>query len=289
MNTQKSRIIGIDVGGTKILLQAFDEKMNLVEEEKVLTEVKKGQMGFTKQLISLIEVYFHPKIKSIGVALPGIIDKKTGVLLKAPHLPVKNLKIKKILSERFKRPVTVDNDGNAFLYAQSQRPILKKYKNLIAIMPGTGLGGAILVEGKMVYGKQGFAGELAHMVIRQEGRLRTFEQNTSGAFIGKIAQELGVKSKFTPYDLTKNSQEAKKVKKHIVQQLGIGLANLNLIFNPQAFVMGGSIYTNCLKDSKKEFQKIIAEHALDQRSPLIFDGDEKYTVARGMAMMSRER
>lgn len=286
MKNKKSKFIGVDVGGTKILLQSFDEKMNIVAEEKVFTEVKKGQIGFKKQLISLIQKYFHSGIRSIGVALPGIVDQKSGVLVEAPHLPVKNFPIRKILQTKFKCPVAVDNDVNAFLCAQHNRQILKKYKNIIAVMIGTGVGGSIIVKGEKVTGKQCFAGEVGHMILRRGHKLDTFEKNTSGFFIPQIARDLAIVKPFITSDLSKNSPASKKVKRHLVEFLGIGLANLNLIFNPEVFVMGGSIYKHFLKDSKKELQKIIAQYALDQKTPLILDADQKHTAALGVALMS---
>ena len=286
MENKKSRIIGVDVGGTKILLQAFDKKWNLIEEEKVFTETKRGQKVFVAQLIALIEKYFHPKIQSIGVALPGIVDHQKGILIKAPHLPLKDFNAKKILSTYFKRPVAVDNDIKAFLYAQSQRTAFKKYKYLIAVMAGTGVGGAMMIEGKLFYGKQGFAGEIGHMVINEDSPLKKLEENLGGLFIPKIAKKLGIKKVFNSYHLAESSVDAKKVKNYLVQHLGIGLSNLNLAFNPEAFVLDGSIYKRFLKDSKKTLKKMIQESALDGKSPLIFDADKKHTAAMGVAMMS---
>ncbi len=287
MKTNKIQSIGVDVGGTKILLQAFDKSMNVVVQEQVATETKKGQKGFVDQLMDLIDGHFDKGVKSMGVAVPGIVDHAKGVLVKAPHLPVKNLKFKALLEKRFKCPVTIDNDANAFLYAQYQRPRLQKYQHVIAVMPGTGLGGSSLVEGKIVYGKKGFAGELGHMVIRADSPLNTFEKNTSGSAVPKIARSLGIERKFTSFELDEKTPEAKQVKRHLVQHLGLGLANLNLIFNPDAFVLGGSVYLYHLKDSTQELQKIIAQHALDQSSPVIIDADQKHTVAMGAALMSQ--
>lgn len=284
-NKKKSAFIGVDVGGTKILLQTFDTKWHLVNERRVLTEVKKGQVGFLKQLIALIEEFFHPAIQSIGIAVPGIVDHEQGILVKPPHLPAKNLKLKEILAKTFKCPIVVDNDVNSFLYAQHKRHQLQKYRHLVAVMVGTGVGGAIMIDGTLVYGKQGFAGEAGHMVLKNGSKLSTFEQNTSGFFIPKIAQELGIKG-FKPSNLACSTPEAKKVMKHLIEHLGIGLSNLNLIFNPEVFVLGGSIYKHFLSDHKKELQKIIASRALDAKSPLLVDADQRHTAAMGAGMMS---
>ena len=174
---------------------------------------------------------------------------------------------------------------NAFLYAQKHRTALKPYDTIVAVMVGTGVGGAIMTDDQLLYGKQGFAGEVGHMVINAGGELKSLEQNCSGDFIPKICKALGIKDKITPYDLSNNTADAKKVKKHIVDQLGLGLANLNLIFNPSAIVLGGSVYRHHLRNSKSALQKTIAKHSLDGKNPLLFDANPKNSAAEGMARM----
>ncbi len=285
MDKQSSKFIGIDVGGTKILLQTFDEKLNLTGEIKAWTETKKGATGFMDQLCHLIDRVFHKGIKGIGVALPGIVNIHNGTLAKAPHLPTPaNFPIKSLLEKKYKTRIAVDNDINAFLIAEKETPRLKKYDNLIAIMVGTGLGSAIIADGKMVYGKNGYAGEAGHIVINSGGQLKTLEQNTSGSFVPKIAKQLGIKKKIEAKDLEKKIPETERIKDHMLKSLGIGLANLNLIFNPDVFILGGSIYRLFLSDKKKELMKMIADISLDGASPLIMDADESISPAKGMVL-----
>lgn len=285
MTKKQSKIIGIDVGGTKILLQTFDEKLNLIKEIKVRTETQKGQKGFMNQLYKLIDDYFDKSVIGIGIAVPGIVDIYKGTLVKAPHLPtVKNFPLQKLIQNRYKVPVMMDNDVTAFLVAEKETPKLKKYKNIIALMVGTGLGGAIMTNGQIFYGKNGYAGEVGHIVINADGQLKTLEQNTSGHYIPKIAKMLGIKKKFTALELDYNTPESRKVKNYLVEQLGTGLANLNLIFNPDAFVLGGSIYKYHLSDKKKVLEIIIKKNSLDGSSPIMLDASQKTSVAKGMAM-----
>jgi len=285
MASNHSRIIGIDVGGTKTLLQVFDQKLNLIEETKVRTEVKKGRRGFVNQLYELIDWFFGKDIKGIGIAVPGIVDMNKGTLVEAPHLPTgKNLSLRKLIKDRYKVPVIIDNDINGFLTAEKETAKLKKYKNIIALMLGTGLGGAIMANGQMVYGKNGYAGEVGHIITNSGGQLKTLEQNTSGHYVPKIAKMLGIKKKFTAPDLDDNTPEAKKIKQYLIDQFGTGLANLNLIFNPDVFVLGGSIYRIHLSDKKKLLEKIIVRHSLDKSSPKLIDASRKTSVAKGMAM-----
>ncbi len=285
MTSNRSKIIGIDVGGTKILLQTFDKKLNLIKETKVRTEIRKGRSGFVNQLYELIDWFFNKDVKGIGIAVPGIVDMNKGTLVEAPHLPTgKNLPLRKLIQDRYKVPVIIDNDINGFLTAEKETAKLKKYQNIIALMLGTGLGGAIMANGQMVYGKNGFAGEVGHIIINSDGQLKSLEQNTSGHHIPKIAKVLGIKKKITAQDLSENTPESQKIKKHLMDQFGIGLANLNLIFNPDVFVLGGSIYRLYLSDKKKSLEKIIAKYSLDKTSPKLIDASQKISVAKGMAM-----
>lgn len=279
--------IGIDVGGTKMLLQTFDRKKNLVAEERMPTISKKGEKEFLKGLGSLIEKYFHNKIKGIGIALPGIVDQEKGKLISAPHLPVKNTAIQKKLEKQFNCPILLENDVNAFLFAQMQTDKFNKYKNVLAIMLGTGVGGAAFVDGKLLKGKTGFAGEMGHMIINYKGKLKTFEQNCAGSYIPKIAKELELKEKMTAYDLAKDDSNSRKIKKTLIKNLGIGLINLSLIFEPEAIILGGSIYKRYLKEGKKELQESIKKHMLSGKSPAIFNLLEKHTAAKGVVKMMK--
>ena len=262
---KKPKYIGLDVGGTKILIQSFDAKFNCLQTWMVKTDVRHGRAGFLRQLYGLIDEVFAKTVKGIGIAVPGIVDQKKGSLVHAPHLPTgKDLKLKSLLKKRYCIAVHVDNDINAFLAEEYEKPRLNKYRNVLALMVGTGLGGAAIVDGKMLYGKNGFAGEFGHMVISQsDKKLKTLEQNTSGHYLKKYP----------------------KLKKDLAENLGIGLANLNLIFNPDVIVLGGSVYLNHLAHKKKQLERIIAKHSLAKQAPKLIDASDKTTVAKGVVLL----
>ncbi|MBU1018040.1 ROK family protein [Patescibacteria group bacterium] len=261
----KTKYIGIDIGGSKILIQTFDAKLNKFNEKQIKTDVLHGKVGFLRQLYSLIDAFFDQSIKGIGVAVPGIVDWKKGVLVHAPHLPTgKDLKLKMLLKKRYKVDIYVDNDINGFLAEESQKTTLKKSKNILAVMVGTGLGGAAITDGKLVYGKDGFAGEFGHMVIRQsDKKLKTFEQNTSGYYLKKYP----------------------RLKKDLVENFGIGLSNLNLIFNPEVIVLGGSVYCHHLADKKRQLVTIIRQHSLAKQVPKLLDAGSRTSVAKGVVRL----
>ena len=268
---KKPYIIGVDVGGSKILIQVFDKKMNVLAAEKVETQVKKGEKGFLMQLTELIERHFSKNIKAIGLALPGIVQHEKGLLVQAPHLPTKkNCPIKKILEEHFSVPVCIENDINAFLLAESQRPTLQKYNNIVAIMIGTGVGGAILNDGKLVYGTNGYAGEVGHMIINAGGKADTLEKIIGGAYLPKL-------------------RDKKSVKAQLLKYLGIGLSNLNQLFNPEVIVLGGSVYHHYLSIEKKKLERFIASKSLAKTSPKIMDAGKQTSVAYGAALLAKQK
>jgi glucokinase len=292
MKSKSIKYIGVDVGGTKILAQGFDEKLNVVAEKKVKTDVLHGKSGFLRQIFSLIDEFFAKGIKGIGVVVPGIVDHRKGILVKAPHLPTgRNLRLKSLLEKRYKTQAHVDHDINAFLAVEHMTPALKKHKNLLAVMVGTGLGGAAIVDGKLFYGESGFAGEFGHMVIDEKGALKTLEQKTSGHFLPLIARGLGLphpsrwKGNFFAERLLKRDKNALLLQKSLTENLGIGLANLNLIFNPDAIVLGGSVYHQFLSSQKPALQKAIARHSLSGHAPLLIDAKKNDSVAKGAVIL----
>lgn len=286
---QKTKFIGIDLGGTKIVLEAFDGEMKQVVRTKEKTD-SKSQKTVLDQIYRLIDQVIKPSTKAIGIAVPGPVNTIKGIVANTPHLPLKkNLGLRNLLKKRYKIPVWLDNDINTFLFAESKRTRLKKMNTLVGVMIGTGVGGSIMIDGKMLHGKNGYAGEVGHMIIDQSAKWGSLEQKSSGSFISKLAKSLGIKEVVTTYDLDKNTTEAKKVKQSLIENVGIGLANLNLIFNPDAFVLGGSIYHLFLAEHKGELKKIIGQHAMDSKSPPLINGQKKTSAAKGVAMMAKDR
>lgn len=282
------------MGGSKILLEVFDASFQLIDSKKIKTQTRKGKKGFLDQLYKLIDEFFVKSIKGIGIAVPGIVDRQKGSLMHAPHLPTgSNLKLKSLLEKRYKTSVHLDNDINAFLRAEHETAHLKKYQNILAVMIGTGVGGAAIVNGKLLTGGSGFAGEFGHMIINQDGALKTLEENTGGFYLPKIAKQLQISElKLKARDwkqvgalLKQNNRYAKKIQKHLAEELGIGLSNLNLIFNPDAIILGGSVYIYCLSDIKNHLESIVKKHSLDGRSPELLTANPKTSVAKGAVLL----
>jgi glucokinase len=259
----KAKFIGVDVGGSKILLQVFDAKLSIIDEKKVKTDVKHGRAGVLRQLYRLVDEFFSKSVRGIGIAVPGIVNQKTGALVMAPNIPTgRNLRLKALFTKRYGVSVHVENDINAFLMAEHRAPRLRKYSNILAVMLGTGLGGAAIVNGGLIRGKNGYAGEFGHMVIRQSEKLKTLEENAGGRYLAKHP----------------------KLKKDLTENFGLGLANLNLIFNPEVIILGGSVYFNYLRGKKKQLERIIKKHSLSKESPKLIDASSRTSTAKGAVL-----
>lgn len=191
--------IGVDIGGSKINIVLWDGKRIVARRQAQEVSLKR-----------LNEELSHFKVSKIGIAIPGILDFKTGNILKCPNLSSFNgLNLKEIL----KKDIYVDNDANCFLRAEAKLGAGRGYNDILAVTMGTGIGGAIKIaelNKDLVYkGARGSAGEFGHIII--DG--------------GKTWEEL--------YQATKEEpKQQEKVN-------AIGLANLINIFDPEIIILGG--------------------------------------------------
>jgi len=183
----------------------------------------------------------------------------------------------------------IENDINAFLAGECSKSNLKKYKNIVAVMIGTGVGGAIMTNGNLIYGKDGYAGEVGHMIIGKCRSLKTFEENTSGYFIPKIAKMLNSKSKIKVSELEEmlkaKNKSALEIQQYLVESLSIGLSNLNLIFNPEVMLLGGGFYQKYLAQNKKSLENFIKKKSLDKSSPKIIETKKSNLLPKGVVIL----
>lgn len=234
-------ILGIDIGGTKIRGIALDAKNKKVADFEIKTPKKKKDflVALKKEIIGISACY---KIVGIGAGLPGIVDIKNGKLIKAPNLPDLNGWQAKSFFAKFCKNIKIDNDSRCFLLAEAKLGAGRKYKDIVGVAIGTGIGGAIMIDGKIYYGANFGAGEVGCTVIDS----------------GKTLEFLGAKNAFLKYG------DRSKI-------IGIGVANLINILNPQAVILGGGGVANGGVDMgvvKKNAQKYIMS-PLAKKTPIV--------------------
>ena len=164
--------MGLDVGGTSIKGLVINEKGDILSEGCVPVEVGADLADtievLADELVQRMGVVFS-QISGIGVCCPGLIDTTTGTVLFAGNLELKNYPLKKLLVDKFKLRVEVCNDANAAALGEAKFGVGKGYDNSIMITLGTGVGGGIVIDGKLFEGNKGAGTEVGHMVIEKGG------------------------------------------------------------------------------------------------------------------------
>ncbi len=264
--------IGVDIGGTSVKLGLVSEKGKVLLRDCFLTPKGSGHQELLGKLVTHAEILKkeakHRKLKlaGIGIGAPGPIDVKRGFVYFFPNIPGwKNTPLKKILKKKIKIPVFVDNDANAMTWGEFCFGAGKGAKNIIALTLGTGVGGGIVMNGKLFHGPHFSAGEIGHMVIDPNGPLcgcgnrgciETFVGN--GYFIKDIQERLkaGGSSilnqwitqqhrELTPKLVQEAARQGDKLSqdqwKKTGDYLGTALVGLVNLLNPERIILGGGM------------------------------------------------
>ncbi len=265
-------LIGIDIGGTKTAIV-----VGTIEGE-ILDKVKFKTPPSYKETLQLINdnirdfLLKYKKIQSIGISCGGPLNSKDGIILAPPNLPTfMNVAIVKDIESKFNIPTFLDNDANACALAEWKWGNGKGCNNLIFLTFGTGLGAGLILNGKIYSGKDGYAGEIGHIRLENNGpycyrKHGSFESFCSGSGISKL-YELRFKEKLTAKQICNKAKNGDikclEVVKESAMQLGKGLSILIDILNPECIVIG-SIYTRDEKLFKDEMLEYIHKEALEE-------------------------
>lgn len=244
MKNKKEYAIGIDLGGTKISGIILDNKgEKLSPKFSILTEADKGQERILDNLKKTISALLakNKNIIGIGVGSPGPLNSKTGVIISPPNLPFRNFPLKKYLKDEFNLPVVIDNDANAAGIGEAWLGAAKKYKNFVLLTLGTGVGGAIIINGKIYRGTTGNAGEIGH------SRVSNSKFRCTCGKIGCLESVCGGRSIKIHYHhnleeiLIKENVQTKQIIKNYQNALFEVVENLRKIIDPEVIVFSGSI------------------------------------------------
>ena len=196
-------VIGIDLGGTKISAGIVKNKrLAKLITQKTISKSSKNKI--ISQISKIIEELFDSSIKAIGIGVPGLVDKK-GVLYEAVNIPSLNKSpLKKILEKKFKVPIFIENDANCFALGEKHFGEAKKYKNIVGLIIGTGLGAGIIIDEKLYSGANGAAGEFGQITYLNQD----IEYYCSGKFFQK---KYRVKGEILFEKALKNNSKAVKI------------------------------------------------------------------------------
>jgi len=259
-------ILGIDLGGTKIegIILKSDKEPIEIERLRINTEEDKGYnqiINNIKKLVDTLENKVNYKFKKIGVGTPGTLDPETQLLKNSNSQNLNKKSIKSDLENLLGKKVNIENDANCFALAETKFGAVKDQmphaKIVFGVIIGTGVGGGIIIDNKILYGKQGIGGEWGHTIIKDDGEMcycgkkGCVESVISGRALQKYYTSLSGK-KLSFKDIYKNIEtdlNAKKTLKRMITYFGKGLSNVVNIIDPDIIVLGGGLSnTNELYD-----------------------------------------
>jgi len=253
IKTESDHILGIDIGGTKIIFVLMEGK-DVVLAKKVLTPEDKNEL--LKVLEENIkELKEKAKVEKIGIGIAGALDKKREKVLFSPNLKyLNNLPLRNILEKKLEIEVSMENDVNCFALAEAVLGAGKNKKIVFGITLGSGVGGGLVIKiqnpksrtqnYKIFRGAFGGAGEIGHTTIKFNGpectcgSLGCLEEYTSERFFRKKTNR---SPQFLFDRAEEGDKEAKEIFKEYGKYLGIGIANLVNLIDPEIIIIGGGI------------------------------------------------
>lgn len=259
-------IIGVDIGGTTIKAGAVS-KSRVIKKVKLETEANKGKSRVINNIISSIERLMNEEITAICIGCPGPLNYKTGLIGKTPNLPLQGVNLKKIIENKFKKKVYIDNDANCFALAEAVLGAGRKYNYVVGLTLGTGFGSGLVINRGIYHGKC-FATEIGHATINFNGPKSKcgndgcLESYVSTRGILSRTKGLDIKRLEELSNLASSgNKKALAVWKETGFYLGIGVANVINILNPDIIVIGGQI-ANAWPFFSKEMRETVKKRAL---------------------------
>jgi glucokinase len=270
--------IGIDIGGTKIAIGLVDGKGSVIKKVQYETVRNKSFQDAVDKIIIGLKKLGVKKVGRIGVGIAGQIDSGSGIIVHSPNIPSwKNVpvistienKVGREFKKKINFKVKIANDANCFVLGEAKYGAGKDLKNVLGLTLGTGLGGGLIINGK-IYKGQGYAIEPGHFIIEEEGRkcscsMRGCLENYVAGRAIEDEYYKRAKKRLSAIEIEKEAiKEGRKSKAHNVYKeagkyLGIGISNLVNILDPDVVIIGGGLGRSDLlfKEAKKEASKNI--------------------------------
>jgi len=257
-------IIGVDLGGTKILTGAINHKGNVLGSPvKLPTEgsgtadsiVKKIFWSVEKTLSSLNRTI--DEVEGIGIGSTGPLDIEAGLILECPQLPnMQFFPLRRTILDYFKVPVFINNDANCLIYGETLYGAASDKRNVVGFTLGTGIGCAVILDKRIINGSTGTAAEIWHSPYRSG----IIEDYVSGTGVSKIYKSISGmdKTSLELYNLAcKGNNEAKQTWSEFGEHLAVPIAWAINIIDPEVVILGGSITAAYIffKDSMEEHLK----------------------------------
>lgn len=252
------KVLAFDIGGTFIKCGVISDSGSIIRQFQTPTEAAKGGKALMSKLISLTRKVLDEEkgIAGVGVSTGGQVSPKTGEVLWATDiLPGwTGMKVKEIMEKEFNLPVFVDNDANAAALGEKWAGSARGVEDFLFIIIGTGLGGAIVLNGEVYRGSRGSAGEWGHTIIHKGGLSCTcggkgcFEQYASFTGIVNYIQDKSkgiinddIDAKMIFQKAAKGDLLCQEAVDWFIDNLALGIGNLLHVFNPSLVILGGNL------------------------------------------------
>jgi glucokinase len=245
-------VFAVDLGGTHLRVALVDDTGRILQHLKRETPKGDSPAGILDALVSAAREWDcdNQRVVAASIMVPGAVDSDKAVVVQAPNLPsLTNFELKADLQQRLGWPVFLENDANAAAVGEMWLGAARGCTDVVSVTLGTGVGGGVILNGKLWRGSHGSAGEIGHTTVDPFSGLKCKCGNTgclelfaSATAIVRMARELGMQSSTAEqvYDAGQNGDEvALSVFKRFGMYLGIGLANLMNLIDPQIIVITG--------------------------------------------------
>ena len=238
-------LAGIDLGGTQVRVGLARSDGKLLASIKTRTALLGTPQGLVDWAAAEIDRHRgREKVRSITIAAPGPIDVKRGVLVNPPNLPWQNVPLAAMLSRATGAKVQLANDADMAGLGEFHHGAGRGTRNMVYITWSTGVGGGLIIDGKLHRGGHGTAGEVGHMIIDPNGPLDSCGQRGClEAFIGgkNMARETGHSAAELFAAAARGDREARMIVERAARYMGIALISLTNAIDPEMFVIGGGV------------------------------------------------
>jgi glucokinase len=258
--------VGIDIGGTKIAAGVVTDDGTILDRTRVPTPPDDEAATLAALLAVVDELRARNReVEAIGLGAAGLVEWPGGHARWAPHNTYRRLELRRLLHERTGLPTTVDNDANAAAWAEARFGAGAGSGDLVLVTVGTGVGGGLVLGGRLYHGEHGFAGELGHLIVDPDGDLCAcgnhgcLEAMASGSTLGRLGREAAaadpggrlaalaaaagapVAGELVFAAAREGDKVALSLFERIGHWLGVGIASLVTIFDPDLVVVGGGV------------------------------------------------
>jgi fructokinase len=289
--------IGIDLGATKIESVLLDNNGSELHRERVNSPKNyRDTIESIKNVVNIIEKKFNKKF-NLGVCHPGSINIDTGLIQNATNSPWLNkMKFPEDISKSLNKKVLCENDANCFALSESYDGSAKHYKIVFGVILGSGCGGGLVIDKKILVGPNSLAGEWGHIGLPGDDKKRTIQDCVSGKgleklYLAKFNKDISAKEIFSK--ARKKSSDDKDFIKDFLNNLGLSLSVIINAIDPDAIVFGGGVSNELeslenLKEITEQYLKSSSLKSINLRTVFLKPKYGDASGVRGAALLGRK-